>query len=83
MPQRLWRQSAARAVVDCQYETNSDDFRQQFEQYGEVKEWFDAIPRRGMVFVTFVSAIAALTIVPPIEADPSLTFVLPRLRDRE
>lgn len=57
MASGLGVQPAARAIINCQYETNSDDFRKQFEQYGEVKEWFDAIPRRGMVFVTFVSLL--------------------------
>jgi hypothetical protein len=37
-----------------QYEVDTNDFRQQCEQYGEVKEFFDAVRRRGMVFVTYV-----------------------------
>jgi transcription initiation factor TFIID subunit 15 len=38
-----------------QYETNSDDIRRQFEEFGEIKTFFDIIATRGMVFVTYVS----------------------------
>ena len=38
-----------------QYETNSEDVRRLFENYGEIKTFFDLISNRGMVFVTYVS----------------------------
>ena len=38
-----------------QYETSSDEVRHIFEEYGEIKTFFDLIANRGMVFVTFVS----------------------------
>lgn len=43
------------SITDEQYETVSTKFRADFEQYGEIREFFDVISRRGMVFVTFVS----------------------------
>jgi transcription initiation factor TFIID subunit 15 len=44
-------------VIDSspQYETNSDDVRRQFEEFGSIKTFFDLISTRGMVFVTYVS----------------------------
>lgn len=38
-----------------QYETDSTDVRRKFDEYGEIKTFFDLIANRGMVFVTYVS----------------------------
>ena len=40
-----------------QYETSSEDVRRLFEEHGEIKTFFDLIANRGMVFVTYVSAL--------------------------
>jgi hypothetical protein len=37
-----------------QFETSGDDVRGRFDRMGEVKSFFDLIPNRGMVFVTYV-----------------------------
>ena len=39
-----------------QYETDSDFMRNKFEDFGEIKTFFDLIANRGMIFVTFVSS---------------------------
>lgn len=45
-------------VRRLQYETNSEDVRRQFEEYGEIKSFYDLVSSRGMVFVTYVSLSA-------------------------
>jgi len=37
-----------------QYETDSREFRLKFEEFGEIKTFFDLISHRGMVFCTYV-----------------------------
>lgn len=44
-------------TVHEQYETNSEDVRRMFEEHGEIRTFFDLIANRGMVFVTYVSAV--------------------------
>lgn len=41
--------------ANIQYETDSDFMRNKFEDFGEIKTFFDLIANRGMIFVTFVS----------------------------
>lgn len=44
-----------RQLTPIQYETDSEGVRKQFEEFGEIKTFFDLISNRGMVFVTYVS----------------------------
>lgn len=39
---------------DYQYEAEVERVRASFASYGEIKTFFDMIPRRGMVFITYV-----------------------------
>ncbi|CAE7156959.1 unnamed protein product [Rhizoctonia solani] len=41
------------------YETDSTSVRRQFEEFGEIKTFFDLIANRGMVFVTYYDVRAA------------------------
>jgi len=50
-----WRHAEAKHGI--QYETNSTEVRRMFEDFGDIKTFFDLISTRGMVFVTFVSEI--------------------------
>ncbi|CAE6379362.1 unnamed protein product [Rhizoctonia solani] len=46
-------------VRDRVYETDSTSVRRQFEEFGEIKTFFDLIANRGMVFVTYYDVRAA------------------------
>lgn len=46
-------------VRNVAFEVNVHQFREQFEQFGEIKTWFDLIQRRGLLFVTFFDTRAA------------------------
>ena len=43
-----------------QYETDSREFRRKFEEFGEIKTFFDLISHRGMVFCTYVCLFPSL-----------------------
>ncbi|KAL9716348.1 hypothetical protein Ac2012v2_000795 [Leucoagaricus gongylophorus] len=47
------------SATSRRYETNSDDVRRQFEEFGSIKTFFDLISTRGMVFVTYYDLRAA------------------------
>ncbi|BEJ11995.1 hypothetical protein CspHIS471_0204550 [Cutaneotrichosporon sp. HIS471] len=53
--ERLARERVSRTlfVRNIAYETASDKFRADFERFGEIRELFDSISRRGLAFVTF------------------------------
>ncbi|QRV94801.1 RNA recognition motif protein [Ceratobasidium sp. AG-Ba] len=55
--QRIKRERPCRTLFirNIKYETDSDSVRRQFEEFGEIKTFFDLISTRGMVFVTYVS----------------------------
>ncbi|KAG9120904.1 hypothetical protein FRC07_003368 [Ceratobasidium sp. 392] len=59
--QRLKRETPCRMlfVRQIQYETDSDSVRKQFEEFGEIKTFFDLISNRGMAFVTYYDVRAA------------------------
>ena len=38
-----------------QYDASSPEIKRQFQDFGEIKTFFDLIGNRGMIFVTFVS----------------------------
>lgn len=42
----------------CQYEADTERLRTQFEAFGQIKTYFDIVRNRGMLFITYVSAIA-------------------------
>ncbi|GAB1526034.1 hypothetical protein RhiTH_009200 [Rhizoctonia solani] len=44
---------------ESNYETDSTSVRRQFEEFGEIKTFFDLIANRGMVFVTYYDVRAA------------------------
>lgn len=46
-------------VRNVAFEVNVHQFREQFEQFGEIKTWFDLIQRRGLLFVTYFDTRAA------------------------
>ncbi|WFC97939.1 hypothetical protein MYAM1_000659 [Malassezia yamatoensis] len=46
-------------VRNVAFEVNVDQFRERFEQFGEIKTWFDLIQRRGLLFVTYFDTRAA------------------------
>ena len=45
-------------LIDCliatQYEADLSKLRTSFEEHGEIKEFFDLVQKRGMVFITYV-----------------------------
>lgn len=43
-----------------QFETDTRELRQQFEQYGEIKTFFDLVEKRGIIFVTYFDSRAAV-----------------------
>ncbi|KAJ7755061.1 hypothetical protein DFH07DRAFT_903996 [Mycena maculata] len=59
--ERIQRERPCRTLFirNIKYETNSDAVRQQFEEHGEIKTFFDLISTRGMVFVTYYDLRAA------------------------
>jgi RNA recognition motif-containing protein len=64
-------------LICMQYETNSDDVRRQFEEFGSIKTFFDLISTRGMVFVTYVCFVAfAILLYVSSEMPLSMTFAL-------
>jgi len=46
-----------------QYETDSREFRLKFEEFGEIKTFFDLISHRGMVFCTYVCLLPCLVLL--------------------
>jgi hypothetical protein len=46
-----------------QYETDSREFRRKFEEFGEIKTFFDLISHRGMVFCTYVCLFPCLDLL--------------------
>ena len=38
-----------------QYDANVEWLRQSFSSYGEVKEFFELVAKRGLIFITYVS----------------------------
>ncbi|EKM83987.1 hypothetical protein AGABI1DRAFT_96937 [Agaricus bisporus var. burnettii JB137-S8] len=59
--ERIQRERPCRTLFirNIKYETNSDDVRRQFEEFGSIKTFFDLISTRGMVFVTYFDLRAA------------------------
>ncbi|KXN88923.1 Protein MEI2-like 2 [Leucoagaricus sp. SymC.cos] len=59
--ERIQRERPCRTLFirNIKYETNSDDVRRQFEEFGDIKTFFDLISTRGMVFVTYFDLRAA------------------------
>ncbi len=47
--------SALRPLVNLQYNANMEKLRTSFLSFGEVKEFFDLVPKRGLIFITYVS----------------------------
>lgn len=39
---------------EAQYEADTSQLRSSFESYGDIKNWFDIIQKRGMIFITYV-----------------------------
>lgn len=37
------------------YEAEADELRTAFEQFGDIKTYFDLVKQRGMIFITYVS----------------------------
>ncbi|KAH7105153.1 hypothetical protein BKA62DRAFT_438382 [Auriculariales sp. MPI-PUGE-AT-0066] len=46
-------------IRNIKYETSSDDVRRRFEEFGEIKSFYDLVGSRGMVFVTYFDLRAA------------------------
>jgi len=44
-------------VRNIAYEVSTDELREMFEQYGEIKRFFPLINKRGMAFITYVSTV--------------------------
>ncbi|KAJ1302739.1 hypothetical protein OPQ81_003051 [Rhizoctonia solani] len=59
--QRIKRERPCRTLFirNIKYETDSASVRRQFEEFGEIKTFFDLIANRGMVFVTYYDVRAA------------------------
>ncbi|KAG8724879.1 hypothetical protein FRC12_024256, partial [Ceratobasidium sp. 428] len=59
--QRIKRERPCRTLFirNIKYETDSESVRKQFEEFGEIKTFFDLISNRGMVFVTYYDVRAA------------------------
>ncbi|KZW00500.1 hypothetical protein EXIGLDRAFT_830659 [Exidia glandulosa HHB12029] len=59
--ERIQRERPCRTLFirNIKYETNSEDVRHQFEEYGEIKSFYDLVSSRGMVFVTYFDLRAA------------------------
>lgn len=59
--ERIQRERPCRILFirNIKYETNSADVRRQFEEFGDIKTFFDLISTRGMVFVTYFDLRAA------------------------
>lgn len=47
-------------TISAQYDASSQEMRRQFDDFGEIKTFFDLVAKRGMVFVTFVRLSAQL-----------------------
>lgn len=45
---------------NCQYTIPENEVRTMFEKFGEVKDVFNLIENRGMIFITFVSMFMLL-----------------------
>ncbi|KAG8824294.1 hypothetical protein FRC17_009132 [Serendipita sp. 399] len=59
--ERLQRERPCRTLFirNIKYETDSIEFRHRFEEFGEIKTFFDLISHRGMVFCTYFDMRAA------------------------
>ncbi|CCA67828.1 hypothetical protein PIIN_01652 [Serendipita indica DSM 11827] len=59
--ERLQRERPCRTLFirNIKYETDSAEFRRKFEEFGEIKTFFDLISHRGMVFCTYYDMRAA------------------------
>ncbi|KIM22785.1 hypothetical protein M408DRAFT_332740 [Serendipita vermifera MAFF 305830] len=59
--ERLQRERPCRTLFirNIKYETDSNEFRLKFEEFGEIKTFFDLISHRGMVFCTYYDMRAA------------------------
>ncbi|KAG8782238.1 hypothetical protein FRC16_002657 [Serendipita sp. 398] len=59
--ERLQRERPCRTLFirNIKYETDSIEFRRRFEEFGEIKTFFDLISHRGMVFCTYFDMRAA------------------------
>lgn len=59
--ERLQRERPCRTLFirNIKYETDSHEFRHRFEEFGEIKTFFDLISHRGMVFCTYYDMRAA------------------------
>lgn len=59
--ERIQRERPCRTLFirNIKYETSSEDVRRQFEEYGEIKSFYDLVSSRGMVFVTYFDLRAA------------------------
>ncbi|KAL7409413.1 hypothetical protein BDY24DRAFT_220006 [Mrakia frigida] len=59
--QRVQRERPCRTLFirNIAYDANSQEIKRQFEDFGEIKTFFDLIANRGMIFVTFFDVRAA------------------------
>ncbi|KZT56120.1 hypothetical protein CALCODRAFT_497815 [Calocera cornea HHB12733] len=59
--ERIQRERPCRTLFirNIKYESNGEAIRARFEEFGEIKTFFDLIATRGMVFVTFFDLRAA------------------------
>ncbi|EJD54479.1 hypothetical protein AURDEDRAFT_141332 [Auricularia subglabra TFB-10046 SS5] len=59
--QRIQRERPCRTLFirNIKYETDSNHVRARFEEFGEIKSFYDLISSRGMVFVTYYDLRAA------------------------
>jgi hypothetical protein len=63
-PQRIGESFGAsyhpRTDVIKQYDADVEWLRSSFISFGEIKEFFDLVGKRGMIFITYVSAIVGV-----------------------
>ncbi|PWY98896.1 hypothetical protein BCV70DRAFT_201681 [Testicularia cyperi] len=75
-------------VRNVQFETDSKQVKEQFEQFGEIKTFFDMVNKRGIAFITYYDIRAASAAMDGMKGAPfggrpiDIHYSLPREEDK-